>query len=146
MAFPRSFDRRRNFVNSQVFMSSMNNLINEEYNDLPSLYWISRLCNNPYRERHITGSSTCSTRRLFITIRKLLSLVKEELQSHCDKVYSYSSIIRMLILKNSKEALDNFNSRSFPNNFIHPSICLFYTLNTTIPREKKEIIHNAFYF
>ena len=123
-------------------MSSMNNLINEEYNDLPTLYWIPRLRNKPYRERHITGSSTCSTRKLFITIRKLLSLVKEELQSHCDKVYSCSSIIQMFILKNYKEALDNFNSRSFPNNFIYPSICLFYALNTTIPRKKNPFKRN----
>ena len=130
-------------------MSSMNNLINKEYNDLPTLYWIPRLRNKPYRERHITGSSTCSTRKLFITIRKLLSLVKEELQSHCDKVYSCSSIIQMFILKNYKEAQHNFNSRSFQNNFIYPSICLFYALNTSIPRKKtrlKEIIHNAYYF
>ena len=99
MAFPRSFDRRRNFVNSQVFMSSMNNLINEEYNDLPSLYWISRLCNNPYRERHITSSSTCSTKELLITMTKFLSAVKEGLQSYCYKVYSRSNINQIWILK-----------------------------------------------
>ena len=73
-------------------MSSMNNLINEEYNDLPTLYWIPRLRNNPYRERHITSSSTCSTKELLITMTKILSAVKEGLQSYCYKVYSRSNI------------------------------------------------------
>jgi len=49
-------------------MSSMNIPINEEYNDLPSLYWILRLHKNPYRERYIAGSSTCSTKELSITM------------------------------------------------------------------------------
>ena len=93
MAFPRSFDRR-NFVKSQVFMSSMNNLINE-YNDLPTLYWIPRLRNNPYREMHIT-SSTCSTKELPITMTKILSAVKEGLQSYCYKVYSHSNINQII--------------------------------------------------
>jgi hypothetical protein len=50
-------------------MSSINFPINEEYDDLPALYWIPKLHKNPYRERYIVGSSTCSTKNL--SIRKV---------------------------------------------------------------------------
>jgi hypothetical protein len=40
------------------FMSSMNILINEEYDDLSTLYWIPKLHRNPYRERYITSPFT----------------------------------------------------------------------------------------
>jgi hypothetical protein len=41
-----------------AFMSSMNIAINEEYDDLSTLYWIPKLHRNPYRERYITSPST----------------------------------------------------------------------------------------
>jgi hypothetical protein len=41
-----------------AFMSSMNIPINEEYDDLSTLYWIPKLHRNPYRERYITIPST----------------------------------------------------------------------------------------
>ena len=49
-------------------MSSMNIPINEEYNDLSSLYWILRLPKNPYRERYIADSSTRSAIELSIAM------------------------------------------------------------------------------
>jgi len=47
-------------------MSSMNIPINDDYDDLFTLYWIRKLHKNPYRERYIAGSSTCSTKELYI--------------------------------------------------------------------------------
>jgi hypothetical protein len=41
-----------------AFMSSMNILINEEYDDLSTLFWLPKLHRNPYRERYITSPST----------------------------------------------------------------------------------------
>jgi hypothetical protein len=52
-------------------LSSMNIPINEEYNDLPSLYWILRLHKNPYRERYVACSSTCSAKELSMTMTQL---------------------------------------------------------------------------
>jgi hypothetical protein len=40
-------------ANQAAFMSSMNIPINEEYDDLSTLYWIPKLHRNPYRERYI---------------------------------------------------------------------------------------------
>ena len=39
-------------------MSSMNIPINEEYDDLPTLYWIPKLHKNQNKERYIAGTST----------------------------------------------------------------------------------------
>ena len=51
--------RKNSFLaNQMAFMSSMNIPINEEYDDLSTIYWIPKLHRNPYRERYITSSST----------------------------------------------------------------------------------------
>ena len=71
-------------------MSSMNISINDDYDDLFTLYWIRKLHKNPYRERYIAGSSTCLTKKLYITI---LSAVKEGLQSYCVSVIKYIHVV-----------------------------------------------------
>ena len=52
--------RKKRFylANQMSFMSSINILINEGYDDLSTLYWIPKLHRNPYRERYITSPST----------------------------------------------------------------------------------------
>jgi hypothetical protein len=65
----------------------------------------------PYKERYIAGSSTCSTKELFIHLTKILSAVQEGQQKYCETVYSRSGINHMWILKNSKDLLDNLKSR-----------------------------------
>jgi hypothetical protein len=57
-------------------MPSMNIPIDEEYDDLPTLYWIPVLQINPCRERYIAGSSTCLAKVLSITITKIVFAVK----------------------------------------------------------------------
>jgi hypothetical protein len=46
--------KNRFLANQMAFVSSMNILINEEYDDLSTLYWIPKLHRNPYRERYIS--------------------------------------------------------------------------------------------
>jgi hypothetical protein len=40
----------------------------------------------PYKDRYITGSSTCSTKELSIHLTKILSAVKEGQQKYCETV------------------------------------------------------------
>ena len=94
-------------------MASVNIPLSSKSEDLPYLYWIPKLHKNPYKQRYIAGSSNCSTKELSITLTKILSAVKEGLQKYCYTVYSRSGINHMWILKNSKELLENFKSRSF---------------------------------
>ena len=61
-----SFDKEEILESHKLFMSSMNIPINEEYDDLHTLYWITKLHQNTYIERYIAGSSICSTKELSI--------------------------------------------------------------------------------
>ena len=81
--------------------------------DLPVLYWIPKLHNNPYKQRYITGSAKCSTKPLSKVLKKVLTAVKEGLQKCCATAYFRSGVNQMWILKNSKELLDNLKSMSF---------------------------------
>ena len=47
---------------------------------------------NQYLDRYISGSSTCSTNELSITMTKILHAVIGGLLSYCDKVYSRGNI------------------------------------------------------
>ena len=143
-----TFDKEEILANHRSFMASVNIPLSSKSEDLPCLYWIPKLHKNPYKQRYIAGSSSCSTKELSITLTKILSAVKEGLQKYCDTVYSRSGINHMWILKNSKELLENLKSRSF-SNVTSIKTFDFSTLYTTLPHEKlktrlKQIIHNAF--
>ena len=88
--------------NHNVFMSSMNILLNEEYDTLSTLCRKPKLQINPHWEKYIAGSSTCSTKQLSINMINILSEVKEGLPSFCGNIYSSS----------------RFNQWMLPNNFI----------------------------
>ena len=129
-------------------MTSLNFPSGKESQDIPYLYWIPKLHKTPYKESYIAGSSTSSTKELSIYLTKILSEVKEGQHKYCETVYSRSGMNHMLILKNSKDLLDNLKSRSFSHvssiNIFH-----FSTLYSTLPHDKlktglKETIHKAF--
>ena len=145
---PTSFDKDEILANHRSFMTSLNIPSGKEFEDLPYLYWIPKLHKTPYKERYITGSSTCSTKELSIHLTKILSAVKEGQQKYCETVYSRSGINHMWILKNSKDLLDNLKSRSF-SQVSSIKTFDFSTLYTTLPHDKlktrlKETIHKAF--
>jgi hypothetical protein len=129
-------------------MTSLNIPSGKESEDLPNLYWIPKLQKTPYKERYIAGSSTCSTKELSIHLIKIMSAVKEGQQKYCETVYSRSDINHMLILKNSKDLLDNLKSRSF-SKISSINTFDFSTLYTTLPHDKlktslKETVHKVF--
>ena len=59
----------------------------EEDIDLPKLYWIPKLHENPYKQRDIAGSAKCSTKPLCQILTRILIAVKEGLQKYCDTIY-----------------------------------------------------------
>jgi hypothetical protein len=73
---PTSFEKDEIIANHRSFMTSLNIPSGKESEDLPYLYWISKLHKTPYKERYIAGSSTCSTKELSIHLTKILSAVK----------------------------------------------------------------------
>ena len=143
-----TFDKDEIIANHSSFMSSFNIQMKEEHKELPYLYWIPKLHKNPYKERYIAGSSSCSTTELSVHLTKILSAVKEGQQAYCDTIYNRSGINHMWILKNSKDLLDHFKSRSFSE--VHSLKTFdFSTLYTTLPHEKlkcrlKKLLEKAF--
>lgn len=53
-----NFDKEVILANHKSLISFLNIPINEENDDLPTLYWIQKLHKNLYREGYIAGSST----------------------------------------------------------------------------------------
>jgi hypothetical protein len=74
---PTSFEKDEILAHHRSFVTSLNIPSGKESEDIPYLYWIPELHKIPYKERYIAGSSTCSTKELFIQLTKILSAVKE---------------------------------------------------------------------
>ena len=53
--------------------------------------------------RYMAGSAKCSTKPLSQILTRILTAVKEGLQTYCDTAYAKSGVNQMWILKNSKE-------------------------------------------
>ena len=145
---PISFDKDEILANHRSFITSVNIPSGKESEYLPYVYGIPKLHKTPCKERYIAGSSTYSTKELSIHLTKIMSAVKEGQQKYCETVYPRSGINYMWILKNSKDLLDSFKSRSFSH---VSSIKTFdwSTLYTTLSHDKlktrlKETIHKAF--
>ena len=72
---------------------------------------------------------------IFVLLTKLLTHIKQGLQTYCETAYSRSGINQMRILKNSKELLDHLKSPNF-NLITNIKSFDFSTLYTTIPHQK----------
>ena len=134
--------------NHKSVLTSFGVQSNSEELDLPYIYWIPKMHNNPYKHRFIAGSSKCSTKPLSIILTKLLTHIKQGLQKYCETAYSRSGVNQMWILKNSKELLDHLKSPNF-NLITNIKSFDFSTLYTTIPHQKLKsrlatIIRNSF--
>jgi len=134
--------------NHKSALSFFNVPLSDDDCDLPSMHWIPKLHKNPYKQRFIAGSAKCTTKPLSKLLASILTTVKKGLQSYYDTCYSRSGINSMWILKNSKDLLDDLNSRSLSK---YDSIKTFdfSTLYTTLPHKQlktrlKEIIHRCF--
>lgn len=72
------------------------------------------------------GFSQFSTKPLSLLLPKILIAAKGKPQEYCEQVYARGSINQMwILLKNSKELLENLKSEKFTN--INSVKTLFYT-------------------
>ena len=114
--------------------------------DLPYIYWIPKMYQNPYKHRFIVGSSKFSTKPLSILLTKLLTHINQGLQKNCETSYSKSGVNQMWILKNSKKLLEHLQSPNF-NRITSIESFDFSTLYTTVHHQKLRlatIIQNSF--
>ena len=94
------------------FITSVGLEISEEDQNLPYLYWTSKLHKSPYKHRFIAGSSKCTTKDLSCLLTKVLSTIKVGLVRYCNTKTSHNGVNNMWILKNyqltSYQKFNNF--------------------------------------
>ena len=129
---PVTFTKTEIIDNQISVLSSFGIETSKEDHELPSMYWLPKLHKSPYKQRYIAGSSKCSTKQISILLTKILTVIKDGLQTYSDTAFSRNGINQMWILKNSKTLLDNLKSRSLKT-VSSISTYDFSTLYTTIP-------------
>ena len=93
------------------FITSAGLEISEKDQDLPYLYWTSKLHKSPYKHQFIAGSSKCMTKDLSFLLNKLklLSTIKDGLVRYCNTKTSRNGINNMWILKNITSLLSSLS-------------------------------------
>ena len=122
--------------------------MSEEDQNLPYLYWTSKLHKSPYKHRFIAGSSKCTTKDLSCLLTKLLSTIKDGLVRYCNTKTSRNGVNNMWILKNSRSllsSLDQLDVRTAKS----VQTFDFSMLYTSIPHDLlksriSNLVHNAF--
>ena len=110
----------------------------EEDQNLPYLYWTSKLHKSIYKHRFIAGSSKCMTKGLSCLLTKVLSTIKDGLVRYCNTKTSHNGV-NMWILKNSTSLLlsyDQLDVRTVTSVETYPHDLLKSRVNN--------LVHNAF--
>ena len=116
------------------FITSVGLEMSEEDQNLPYLYWTSKLHKSPYKHRFIAGSSTCMTQDLSCLLAKVPSTIKDGLVRYCNTKTSHNGVNNMWILKNSTSLLsllDQLDVRTATS----VQTFDFLTLYTSIPHD-----------
>ena len=118
------------------------------HKNIPFLYWIPKLHKNPYKQRFIAGSSSCSTKPLSKLLTTILTAIKDGLQRYSDVVYFRNGVNSMWILKNSKDLVEQLGYQ-YISGVSSIRTYDFSTLYTTIPHSLLKsrlaiLIKNAF--
>ena len=77
----------------------------ENQEKVPTLYWLPKLHNKPYKARFIVNSSSCTTTELSKLLTSCLTAVQKHVIKYCEKVYERSGKNIFWFIKNSGEIL-----------------------------------------
>ena len=72
---------KREILSNHKSVLSSHGISSSEKDDIPLLYWITKLHKHPYKQRFIAGPSTCSTKPLSKLLRIILSKIKDGLKT-----------------------------------------------------------------
>ena len=105
-----AFSKEDILSNHESVISSFG-IPSNNHKNCPFLYWIPKLHKNPYKQRFIAGSSSCSTKPLSKLLTTILTTIKDGLQRYSDVVYYRNGVNSMWILKNSKDLVEQLGSQ-----------------------------------
>ena len=130
------------------FITSVGLEMSEEDQNLPYLYWISKLHKSPYKHRFLAGSSKCTTKDPSCLLTKVLSTIKDGLVRYCNTKTSCNGVNNRWILKNSTSLFSSLDQLD-----VHTATSAqtfdFSTLYTSIPHDLlksriSNLVHNPF--
>ena len=87
--------------------------VKERQDRLPTMYWLPKLNNRPYKARFIANSSSCSTNEISKLFISCIIAVKNHVIRYCEKVYERSVKHLFWSIKNAGEVLNKLKSRGF---------------------------------
>ena len=92
---PTALTKREILNNHLSVLQSFGVKTDPEEFELPALYWMPKLHKCPYKQRYIAGSAKCSTKPLSKLLTRILSAVKDGLQTYCETAYFRSGVNQM---------------------------------------------------
>ena len=105
--------------------------VDEDHRKLPTLYWLPKLHNRPYKSRFNASSSSCTKTELSILLISCLTAIKNHVIKYCTTIYERNCKTLFWSIKNSGENLNKLKSRGFLSSGL--STYYFSTLYTTLP-------------
>ena len=130
------------------FMTSVGLEMSEDDQNLPYLYWTTKLHKSPYKHLFIAGSNKFMTKDLSPLLTKLLSTTKDGLVRYCNTKTSHNGVNNMWILKNSASLLSSLDQLDVCT-AVSAQTFDFSTLYTSIPHDLlksrvSNLVHNPF--
>ena len=83
--------------------------VQEQHEQLPSLYWLPKLHKKPYGSRVIAASNKCTTKRLSSLLTSCFKTIITHYKQNCAGIYNHSGINFFGIINNSTEVLDRLH-------------------------------------
>ena len=122
--------------------------MSEEDQNLPYLYWTTKLRKLSCKHRFITGSSKCAAKDLSCRLTKLLSTIKDGLARYCNTKTSCNGVNNMWILENFTNLLSSLSQLDV-RTAMSVQTLNFSTLFTSIPHNllksrTSNLVHNGF--
>ena len=79
-------DKRKATFQCYIYSLVMLILAYENQDRDPTLYWLPKLHENPYKARFIANSSSCTTTELSKLLTSCLTAIKKHVIKYCEKV------------------------------------------------------------
>ena len=92
--------------------------VDEDHSKLPTLYWLPKLHNRPYKSRFIANSSACTTSDLSILLTSCLTAIKNHIIKYCTTVYERNGKNLFWSIKYSDEYDFSTLNTTLPHNLI----------------------------
>ena len=103
----------------------------ESQDKVPTLYWLPKLHEGPYRAGFVAGSGSCAAAELSGLLASCLAAVGGHVIKCCEKVYERSGGDLFWSIKNSGEILGKLGAGGFNETSL--SACGFSALCTALP-------------